>query len=72
MHENRSIKTRNLFSHPPLPTKTEKKLEKKKQANSQPQGVAVAPVDRMHMNIGVLNNPISGSVYAPVGEHVGM
>ena len=42
------------------------------QANSQPQGLAVAPWEQMHMNIGVLNNPVSGSVYAPVGEHVGM
>ena len=49
-----------------------KRYWKKKQANSQPQGLAVAPVDRMRMNVGVLNNPISGSVYAPVGEHIGM
>ena len=61
---------------PPSLSHTQKKktLSKKnrKQANSQPQGLAVAPVDQMHMNVGVLNNPISGSVYAPVGEHVGM
>ena len=61
------------------PSLTRKKIKKKlfqkkieKQANSQPQGIAVAPADQMRMNVGVLNNPISGSVYAPVGEHVGM
>lgn len=39
-------------------------------ANAQPQAVAVAPADVMRARIGVLNNPVSGSAYAPVGEHI--